>query len=284
MEVAKTEDNMMTMEVQCTFKTSLPDKYQLPENTQISLSAGSSNKDLTGILKQLLGEEDSDLESELKDKKFNFMVGNTFLSTTLQELMEDLSISNETLVEIIYLFALDKPKPTHCSQEEEWISSIKSLTHIMNQKPKSYAVAFFNGDLKVYDSKHAELLKVNNLHPDCQITDLLYFKSDVMNKKIVVTASELPTPQLTFSELSQDKKNLNVIARAKSQFTDVNDGYSLLAQNPAVLEQIASASQVVNDPEQGICLWEVNPESDAWGEGGARQIEGSLKRQKTGVA
>ena len=51
----------------------------------------------------------------LKGRKLNFMIKNTFLSTTLGDLLAQLGQSNETIVEVYYLFALEKPKPKHSS-------------------------------------------------------------------------------------------------------------------------------------------------------------------------
>lgn len=50
---------------------------------------------------------------EIKTRKLNFMVKNTFLTGTLQELLDKVNIeSTEESVEVYYTFALDKPKPT----------------------------------------------------------------------------------------------------------------------------------------------------------------------------
>ena len=120
------------------------------------MNTSSTTKELTSIVKQLLLEENNDktLEKELSSKKLNFMVNNTFLVLTLQELLEQLSLSNESVVDVYYLFALEKPKPKKSIPTDEWISVINSLSHIENKKAKSYAVGFFNGDVKIYDSKH----------------------------------------------------------------------------------------------------------------------------------
>ena len=135
----------------------------------------------------------------------------------------------------------------------------------MNEKSKSYAVGFFNGDLKLYNSKHAELLSVSQLHADSQITDTLYFKSDVLGSKILVTCSEMPDPQLVISRVSPDKSSIEVIARAKEELMeDSFCGYTCLAQNPLNLERFVSSSQIIGseNADQGINIWEVNPE--AW--------------------
>jgi len=100
-------------------------------------------------------EENADLSKELKGRKFNFAVKQTFLTGTLQNLMEDLSISNESVLEIEYMFALDKPKPQTSTPQDEWISGIQCLGNA--EKASFYAASFFNGDVKIFDSEsHAE--------------------------------------------------------------------------------------------------------------------------------
>ena len=84
----------------------------MPDDAVISVSTNSTTKELTQIVKQLLTEENDDekFAKELNAKKLNFMVNNTFLTLTLQDLLEQLSMSNEMTVDIYYLFALEKPK------------------------------------------------------------------------------------------------------------------------------------------------------------------------------
>ena len=55
---------------------------------------------------------------------------------------------------------MEKPKPTQSTPCEEWISTITTLNHIVNEKSKSYAVGFFNGDLKLFFPKkpHADFM------------------------------------------------------------------------------------------------------------------------------
>lgn len=131
-----------------------------------------------------------------------------------------------------------------------------------------------NGDLKVFDNKHA-LLMSTNLHSETAITSCLLFKSDLLNTNVVVTASEVPNPALTFSYLSSDRKSLNVVGRAKYSALDPSEGITCLAQNPMNLEMIASASSHGGD----ILLWNIDPSKWQTDE----RVEGN-KRQKTGVA
>ena len=83
------------------------------------------------------------------------MVNDVFLTSTLQDLMAKVSLTSESMLEIWYSFALEKPKPTVSIPQEEWISVIKSLQHIKNVKARSYVAAFFNGDVKIFDGKEA---------------------------------------------------------------------------------------------------------------------------------
>ena len=75
--------------------------------------------------------------------------------------METLSLSNEKLLEINYIFALDKPKQKASNPQDEWISVITSLG---DKACGDYVAGFFNGDVKLYDGqKHTQKLSLTNL-------------------------------------------------------------------------------------------------------------------------
>jgi len=183
----------MSSEIQIVFKTNLPDQYKVPE-TQVQLSADSTTKDLSSVLTQLFED------TEAPKRKFNFLIDNTFLTSTLQELLTRLNKSNETTVEVYYFFALEKPKPKHTSPQDEWVSVLAPLQHFVNEKAKSYVAGFMNGDVKLFDQKHSELLKVSSMHQ--AVTCALYFKSDALNCNMLVTGSETPGAVLVFSQIS----------------------------------------------------------------------------------
>lgn len=195
----------MSSEVQICFKTNLPDQYKVPE-TQVQLAASSTAKDLTSVLTQLF-------ESDAPKRKFSFLIDNTFLTSTLQELLTRLNKSNETTVDVYYFFALEKPKPKHTSPQDEWVSVITPLHHFMNEKPKSYVCGLMNGDLKLYDQKHSELLKVSSMHE--AVTCALYFKSDTLQCNMLISGSEAPGASLMFSQVNADRKSITVLGKAK---------------------------------------------------------------------
>ena len=86
----------MSAEVQVIFKTTLPEEYQVPDVT-ININTGAGNKELTQIVKQLINDEGRVSAEDLKARKLNFMVNNTFLTGTFQELLDKLGgrISSE---------------------------------------------------------------------------------------------------------------------------------------------------------------------------------------------
>ena len=102
-----TADATMSSEITLTLKTNLPAPY-ICEETQVQLSSDSTAKDLTKVLLQLF-----DNPEPLAKRKFTFMVDNTFLTSTLQDLLTRLNKSNEQTIEVFYLFQLEKPKPKH---------------------------------------------------------------------------------------------------------------------------------------------------------------------------
>lgn len=67
------DDEKVTREVQCTFKTRLPESYQVDESVEIQLSTGSTNKDLTQVVKEMIleeqGDDDTDAMKQVKNKK-----------------------------------------------------------------------------------------------------------------------------------------------------------------------------------------------------------------------
>jgi hypothetical protein len=188
---------------------------------------------------------------EIKSRKLSFMVKNVFLTQTLQDLLDKVGVNAEESVEIWYTFALEKPKLTKSSPQEEWVSVVKSLSHIMNEKAKTYIVGFFNGDLKVFDKQdHKEVFSVRQLHQDSIIEDALFLRNDNLEKKIVITCSSQPNAELKISELShiaqkkgEKQYQFNLLAQSKEDLN--SESFKTLSNNPMSNEYICS-SGIVN--------------------------------------
>ncbi|TNV79220.1 hypothetical protein FGO68_gene6698 [Halteria grandinella] len=262
-------DQQMTAEVQVVFKTNLPEDFQVPD-VQINISASSTAKELTQIVKQMLSEEGKVEEDVLKGKKFNFMIENVFVTGTVQELIDKQGKGGEETIEVYYTFALDKPKPSKSIPQDEWICTVKSLSHILNEKAKTYIVGFFNGDLKVFDKgTHAELYSVKQLHQDNIIEDALFLKNDVLDKKLIVTAGAKPTAELKISELSHSMVGgakayqFQTIAQSKDELNG-SESFGCLSNNPLNNQFICSSGPIIHQEdgagvhEQGILIWKLD--------------------------
>jgi len=65
----------MTQEVQCTFHTSLPKDFKVPDDAQINLATSSTAEELSQIVRQMLSESASAAaKKDLKTRKFSFVV------------------------------------------------------------------------------------------------------------------------------------------------------------------------------------------------------------------
>jgi hypothetical protein len=72
------------------------------------------------------------------------------LSFTPYSLLEEKGMdSREKVVEIWYSFAIDKPKLDKELPQDEWVSCIRPLSGMLNSKAKTYAVCYFNGQVKI---------------------------------------------------------------------------------------------------------------------------------------
>lgn len=138
--------------------------------------------------------------------------------------------------------ALEKPKPTHSIPQDEWVSAISALKHIENTKAKTYVVAFFNGDVKVFNKKdHHEMLEGKQLHNDSIITDCLFLKNQSLKKKLLVSVSTHPHSELVVSELSRESNSMVVLARSKPEFNGL--GFKNLTVQPLNNEFVCSSYQ-----------------------------------------
>lgn len=61
-------------------------------------------------------------------------------------------------------------------------------------------------------------------------------------------------------------------------------GYTCLAQNPLTPERFVSSSQIIEDADMGIMLWEVNPEAWAKQPDANARTTAPMKRSRTAVS
>ena len=246
-KAANASDNE-TREVQCTFRTALPDEFKVEESLEIQLDTNSTNKDLTTVLREIIEGMDEFTEkasTQMKSKKLQFMVNNVFLTTTLQDLMDKLMVQAEQVLEIWYTFALEKPQKKISIPNDEWISVISAYKRMRNTKMSTFVVGFFNGDLKIFDGKNQkqeELVCVQGLHAD-QITDAAYLKSETMDgKKFLLTCSLEPQPALKVCIVGTESNSVDLISQVSTELSEALGGWNSLSVNPTNNDLIASSS------------------------------------------
>ena len=184
------------------------------------MATSSVALELGQIVKQLVAENDLDDESAglLKGRKLMFMVQNSIMTGTLQDLMDKLALSSESVLELHYAFALDKPKLAASLPQEEWISRIRPMSQFGSNKATDYIVAFFNGDVKLFAGDSKEMLEVKGVHEEA-IVDALYLHEQDGSRK-VITVSEQPGPALKMFEVSLNKASMNLVAKASDDMAE----------------------------------------------------------------
>jgi WD40 repeat protein len=170
------------IQVQCLFKTNIqnPD-FQAPEDI-ITLQSNMTRKMLTKMIHGLL-------ENAIPEKtKFEFLINGQMLREDLGSMMKVQNLSNDETIEIVYTFAMHKPKEDEKIENDEWINVIKSSFRFDdNIDAGLFAVGFFNGSVKLYD-ENCSLLYNKNLHEDT-VNDLI-FNKDGKKKYTLITAGE----------------------------------------------------------------------------------------------
>ena len=59
MKKDNSDSDQAAKEVQCTFRTMLPEEYKVEESIEIQLETNSTNKDLTEVVRQMMEEQDT---------------------------------------------------------------------------------------------------------------------------------------------------------------------------------------------------------------------------------
>ncbi|CAD6184831.1 unnamed protein product [Caenorhabditis auriculariae] len=87
------------------------------------------------------------LENESwEDKRFEFLIGDVFLRTTLAEFISEYEFETEVVVKVECVLGLEAPKPLHDYQAPDWVSSV----HAANGFVLSTT---YSGDIVVWDKK-----------------------------------------------------------------------------------------------------------------------------------
>lgn len=76
-------------------------------------------------LNLLLNKTIEATDDSWKDRRFEFLVGETFLRTSLSEFIEEYEVETETVLKVECVIGIEAPKPLHDIQAPDWVSSIQ---------------------------------------------------------------------------------------------------------------------------------------------------------------
>ncbi|CAL2029818.1 unnamed protein product [Caenorhabditis brenneri] len=100
-------------------------------------------------LNLLLNKTAAASDDQWKDRRFEFLVGDTFLRTSLEEFIEEYEVGTETVVKVEYVIGIEAPKPVHDIQAPDWVSSVQICNgHIFSTT--------YGGDIVIVDKKGKE--------------------------------------------------------------------------------------------------------------------------------
>lgn len=137
--------------VQITFFSKDDEIAQIPDAV-FDVPTGAECEDLNLLLNKTIEANDD----QWKDRRFEFLVGETFLRTSLAEFVEEYEVETETVLKVECVIGIEAPKPLHDIQAPDWVSSVQiSNGHIFSTT--------YGGDIVIVDRKGKETkLAVNS--------------------------------------------------------------------------------------------------------------------------
>uniref|UniRef100_A0A8R1EB30 WD_REPEATS_REGION domain-containing protein n=1 Tax=Caenorhabditis japonica TaxID=281687 RepID=A0A8R1EB30_CAEJA len=124
---------------------------QIPDAV-FDVPTGAECDDLNLLLNTTIEANNDDW----KQRRFEFLVGETFLRTSLAEFIEEYEVETETVLKVECVIGIEAPKPLHDIQAPDWVSSVQiANNHIFSTT--------YGGDIVIVDRKGKETkLAVNS--------------------------------------------------------------------------------------------------------------------------
>lgn len=137
--------------VQITFFSKNEEVAEIPDAV-FDVPTGAESDDLNLLLNKTIEANDN----KWKDRRFEFLVGETFLRTSLAEFIEEYEVETETILKVECVIGIEAPKPLHDIQAPDWVSSVQIANgHIFSTT--------YGGDIVIVDRKGKETkLAVNS--------------------------------------------------------------------------------------------------------------------------
>lgn len=151
MEVENGDHPINQKHVQITFFSKDEEIPQIPDAV-FDVPTGAECDDMNLLLNKTIEANDG----AWKERRFEFLVGETFLRTSLAEFIEEYEVETETILKVECVIGIEAPKPLHDIQAPDWVSSVQIANgHIFSTT--------YGGDIVIVDRKGKETkLAVNS--------------------------------------------------------------------------------------------------------------------------
>ncbi|KAK6051507.1 NLE domain protein [Cooperia oncophora] len=105
-------------------------------------------------LNALVNKTISGSNDKWSERRFEFLVGETFIRSSLAEFIEEYNVETETVIKIECVLGKETPKPLHDIQAPDWVSSvIVSNSHFFSTT--------YSGEIIIIDKKGKTVLENN---------------------------------------------------------------------------------------------------------------------------
>uniref|UniRef100_A0A1I7U5U2 WD_REPEATS_REGION domain-containing protein n=1 Tax=Caenorhabditis tropicalis TaxID=1561998 RepID=A0A1I7U5U2_9PELO len=106
--------------VQITFFSKDDEVAQIPDAV-FDVPTGAECDDLNLLLNKTIEATNE----KWKDRRFELLVGESFLRTSLAEFIEEYEVETETILKVERVLGIEAPKPLHDIQAPDWVSSVQ---------------------------------------------------------------------------------------------------------------------------------------------------------------
>ena len=166
----------MKKELELKFETDLPGEEYKLENNVFQLPLISTPENLNQLLNKVLSLD--------PPKKFSFLIQNTKLTSSLEDLINSNLLTTEQAITIYYILDINEPQKTNTIKEDEWIRNIEILQKMKYSpnKPNNYCVGLFNGEISFYSGEtNSKIYSLKHNSPTDEdalimLNDIKYFR------------------------------------------------------------------------------------------------------------
>ncbi|VDO71252.1 unnamed protein product [Haemonchus placei] len=139
-------DIQMSVVVSCSYETFLRISNSLSAIFDVPVSATCEN------LNTLVNKTISSSKDDWNEQRFEFLVGETFIRTSLAEFIEEYDVETETVIKIECVLGKPIPKPLHDIPAPDWVSSV-----IVS--PSHFFSTTYSGEIIIMDKKGKKVLE-----------------------------------------------------------------------------------------------------------------------------